>query len=297
MKFRKTTQLEGMGIQIAPMIDVLILLLAFFVITWKFSRFETEIDISLPAAEKGQPFNREFNEIVVNVHKDGRVVVDSQDYDEAKLQCRLGKNRQDQSECGGHRAWRPRPLPTSTSCACSTPAKRREVWNVSFMTVRPQNNHETSGHLGGAAGSRAALLAAALAAWLIASVRAGRRRSRRCAAPNRSILRSKGRNRPGSTKAERCRRDQARGRKRASEAPEKTAAAEKVGARPRRNKTSSTTPILCYGQKSYDLAVQQYSEYIRAYPQGEFVQIAWYRLGESHLNPTRSPRPRRPTAG
>ena len=59
MKFRKNTTHEALGIQIAPLVDVLILLLAFFVISWKFSRFETEIDISLPAAEKGPPLSRE----------------------------------------------------------------------------------------------------------------------------------------------------------------------------------------------------------------------------------------------
>ncbi|MGI8602630.1 MAG: tetratricopeptide repeat protein [Verrucomicrobiales bacterium] len=41
---------------------------------------------------------------------------------------------------------------------------------------------------------------------------------------------------------------------------------------------------LCYGQKAYDLAIQQYLEYLRVYPQGEFAQVAWYRMGEAYLN-------------
>lgn len=41
---------------------------------------------------------------------------------------------------------------------------------------------------------------------------------------------------------------------------------------------------LVYGQKAYDLAVKQYTEYLRLYPKGEHAQKAWYRLGESHLN-------------
>ena len=108
-----------MGIQIAPLIDVMILLLAFFVISWKFSRFETEIDISLPAAEEGQALNREYNEIVVNVHKDGRVVVDTQQLPRGETPWPAGKNRQNQSECG----WRSScgatvRRPTSRSWRC-----------------------------------------------------------------------------------------------------------------------------------------------------------------------------------
>jgi biopolymer transport protein ExbD len=138
MRFRKTTHLEGMGIQIAPLIDVLILLLAFFVISWKFSRFETEIDISLPAAEKGQPLNREYNEIIVNVHQDGRVVVDSEDYDDTKLQSRLGKIAQINPNVAvivrGDRS-----TPYEHIVHVLDTCKKAGVWNVSFMTVRPQN--------------------------------------------------------------------------------------------------------------------------------------------------------------
>lgn len=136
MKFRKTTVHEGLGIQIAPLVDVLILLLAFFVISWKFSRFETEIDISLPAADKGQPLNREYNEIVVNVHVDGRVVVDSQDYDDSKLFDRLQKiaklNPNVAVIVRGDKETKYEYI-VSVLDTC----KRAGVWNVSFMTVRP----------------------------------------------------------------------------------------------------------------------------------------------------------------
>ena len=39
---------------------------------------------------------------------------------------------------------------------------------------------------------------------------------------------------------------------------------------------------LCYGQKAYDLAIQQYTEYLRTYPRGQYVQPATYRLGEAY---------------
>ncbi len=41
---------------------------------------------------------------------------------------------------------------------------------------------------------------------------------------------------------------------------------------------------LCYTRKAWDLAVQQYSEYLATYGKGEFAQVASYRLAESLLN-------------
>jgi len=136
MKFRKSTAHEALGIQIAPLVDVLILLLAFFIISWKFSRFETEIDISLPAAEKGEPLSREYNEIVVNVHIDGRVVVDSQPYDESKLFGRLEKIAKINPNVAVI-VRSDRATPFEHIVDVLDTCKRAGVWNVSFMTVRP----------------------------------------------------------------------------------------------------------------------------------------------------------------
>jgi biopolymer transport protein ExbD len=134
MKFRKQTHLEAMGLQIAPLVDVLILLLAFFILTWKFSRIETEIDISLPAAEKTkQELQREYNEIIINVHADGRVVVDSQPYDDAKLEARLSNiakiNKNVAVIVRGDQA-----TPYKHIVQVLDTCKKSGVWNVSFMT-------------------------------------------------------------------------------------------------------------------------------------------------------------------
>ena len=71
MKFRTDIQAERTTLQMAPMIDIVFLLLIFFIVTWSFARFETELDISVPAAEEGQPPNRRSDEIIVNVKNDG----------------------------------------------------------------------------------------------------------------------------------------------------------------------------------------------------------------------------------
>ena len=70
MKFQSQFGSERTGIQLAPMIDVVFLLLIFFIVLWNYARFETEIDISVPAASAGENPERTIGEIVVNVNKE-----------------------------------------------------------------------------------------------------------------------------------------------------------------------------------------------------------------------------------
>jgi len=78
MNFRRKFQGESPGFQIAPMIDVIFILLSFFVATQIYSQWETEIDIQLPTAETGTPPERLPGEIIINVLQDGNTVVNQQ---------------------------------------------------------------------------------------------------------------------------------------------------------------------------------------------------------------------------
>ena len=71
MNFRKKRTAVDQGFQIAPMLDVVFLLLCFFVTSQVFSQWETEIDIRLPTAETGDIPERLPGEIIVNIREDG----------------------------------------------------------------------------------------------------------------------------------------------------------------------------------------------------------------------------------
>lgn len=75
MNFRRGSKGESVGFQIAPMIDIVFLLLCFFVTSQLFSQWESEIDISLPTAVSSRNTQRMPGEIILNVFGDGRVVV------------------------------------------------------------------------------------------------------------------------------------------------------------------------------------------------------------------------------
>ena len=74
MKFRKREAPNLIGFQIAPMVDILLVLLCFFIVTWSFARKENELDVKVPAAQSGKEANPVINQTVLNVKKDGQVV-------------------------------------------------------------------------------------------------------------------------------------------------------------------------------------------------------------------------------
>ncbi|MCB1224823.1 MAG: biopolymer transporter ExbD [Verrucomicrobiales bacterium] len=80
MNFRKQHSIEPTPMQLAPLVDVLFLLVIFFAVTSHYARHETLMDISVPAAETGEDRPRtQVGEIIVNVRKDGTVVVNGQE--------------------------------------------------------------------------------------------------------------------------------------------------------------------------------------------------------------------------
>lgn len=69
----------------AAMMDVVFLLLCFFITTQIFSQWETEIDITLPTAESGDVQQRLPGEIIINVKADGQIRINQRVLGEEQL--------------------------------------------------------------------------------------------------------------------------------------------------------------------------------------------------------------------
>lgn len=74
MKFNDEKS-SAIQFQLAPMIDVVFLLLCFFMTTTLYSQWETEVDITLPTAVTGENLQRMAGEIIINVFEEGQMVV------------------------------------------------------------------------------------------------------------------------------------------------------------------------------------------------------------------------------
>jgi biopolymer transport protein ExbD len=75
MNLRKHAVPQHPGIQLAPLVDVLMLLLIFFLLTWNAARNENELDVKVPKASEAKEKSAPIGDVVVNVKADGSVVV------------------------------------------------------------------------------------------------------------------------------------------------------------------------------------------------------------------------------
>jgi biopolymer transport protein ExbD len=75
MNLRSRVNFQHPGIQLAPLVDVLMLLLIFFLLTWNAARNENELDVKVPKATSAKEKSAPMGDVVVNVKTDGNVVV------------------------------------------------------------------------------------------------------------------------------------------------------------------------------------------------------------------------------
>jgi biopolymer transport protein ExbD len=74
MNLRKRAEPHTLGFQIAPMVDILLVLLCFFIVTWSFAKKELDLKVRVPSAQNAQESASVVNQTVLNVRTDGTVV-------------------------------------------------------------------------------------------------------------------------------------------------------------------------------------------------------------------------------
>ena len=89
MNFRRNSRSRAAAVQMSSLMDVIFLLLCFFVTTSVFSQWETEISIALPTAKSSTVPGRMPGEIILNVAADGNVTVNGQKLSLAEVTERL----------------------------------------------------------------------------------------------------------------------------------------------------------------------------------------------------------------
>ena len=132
MNFRKRTS-ELPQFQATPMLDVVFLLLCFFVTSSVFSQWEYEVDIVLPSAQSSKMPDRLPGEIIINVGTDGRVSVNRQTLSLEQLRQRL--ERLARNFPGQPVVIRADRLTAYEHVIAVVDACRlADIWNISFAT-------------------------------------------------------------------------------------------------------------------------------------------------------------------
>lgn len=76
---------EGVPVDLTPVIDMVFLLLIFFLVATTFQQTEREMKIALPAAEASGPISMALREIVVNVDASGSIFIAGRQISEGDL--------------------------------------------------------------------------------------------------------------------------------------------------------------------------------------------------------------------
>jgi len=122
--------------QLAPMIDIVFLLLIFFIVTWQFTKSETELSVSVPTAQEGADPQRQLGEIVINILSDGSIKVEGGTVDLAQLLEKLAsiaaqyENQPVRIRGDGGVAYQ-RIVEVIDTC------QKAGIWNISFATQKP----------------------------------------------------------------------------------------------------------------------------------------------------------------
>jgi biopolymer transport protein ExbD len=94
MNLRRRLNQEPMQLQLAPMIDVILVLLCFFLLTWNLARYEQDLDVKVPVARNGIPPKQLPGEVIINLKSDGTVELERTTLSLAELQAKLSAIQQ-----------------------------------------------------------------------------------------------------------------------------------------------------------------------------------------------------------
>ncbi len=135
MNFDHKFQDEETGFQMTPMLDVMFLLLIFFVSTSIFYELEHEIGITVPQASEVKDSERSAHEIIINIRSDGEIVVNRQRYDLDGLEQLLKRisgvfSGQAVTIRGDEAARLGSAIDVLNVCA------KAKIWNVSFAALQ-----------------------------------------------------------------------------------------------------------------------------------------------------------------
>lgn len=124
------------GVPLTPMMDVVFLLLCFFVTSQIFAQWETEIDVALPTAVTGEMPQRLPGEVIINVLADGRAVVNGQELNDDALRAMM--NRLVQLFPGQPVLLRAdKQTPYEHVVRILDACRQSDIWNISFATLAP----------------------------------------------------------------------------------------------------------------------------------------------------------------
>jgi len=137
MNFRKEMPKNSLGFQMAPMVDIIFLLLIFFIAAAVYSQWESKLEIKVPTSKTAQHRARFPGEAIINIDKNGKFFLNSIEFTPERLTSvlsQLAKTYPDQPVV--IRADKKTPcsylIQLLDICAAT------DIANISFATLNPE---------------------------------------------------------------------------------------------------------------------------------------------------------------
>jgi biopolymer transport protein ExbD len=121
-----------------PMIDVVFLLIVFFLVSSNLVQQETQMEIDLPAAQTGDLSPEDQGRhLIINIPREGEIFVGARPLDHKKLEKLLTFERGRQAESLEIRIRTNRRVPYRAIEPVLIACAESGVWNVSFSVIQP----------------------------------------------------------------------------------------------------------------------------------------------------------------
>ncbi len=122
-------------VQVAPLIDIVFITLVFLMTLLVFQQLEAELTISVPKAEESRDAVRSPGEIMINIDKDGRFIVNQRQLDEPELAAMLRRisslyPNQPVIIRADKKTYHESVVIALNACAAAN------IWNISFATLK-----------------------------------------------------------------------------------------------------------------------------------------------------------------
>lgn len=91
MNFKKYIRDNPLGFQMAPMIDIIFILLIHFMVATIFAQWENKLGIQVPSADSGIRTDRQPGEVIINIDAEGGMYINSKPISAQRLESLLGQ--------------------------------------------------------------------------------------------------------------------------------------------------------------------------------------------------------------
>jgi biopolymer transport protein ExbD len=137
MRFSEPSGPNKPPFPLAAMIDIMFLLLLFFMLTSLYAQMEAELNITLPKSKQASDIQREPSEIVINVKADGTYVINQISHDVPALDAKLREIASVYS--GNHIIVRgDKEAKYDYVIRLLDLCKKYNIWNISFAVTRQE---------------------------------------------------------------------------------------------------------------------------------------------------------------